>query len=401
MERKIETENEKLLGWRKRAVRLWGNLALALVALFISLGITEVAIRILAPQQLILKRPDIWAGVDVLGWGHRPNINTTINTGERTVSIFTDHEGCRVAKSGRTPADRRVLVLGDSFMEALAVEYEQSVPGLLEQHLATALGQPISVRNTGVGQWDPNQYLLQLHKSLLGESFDAVVVSIFLGNDIVSQRIDQYPIRTPNEVHRFRFPISLDKGEIINAVLYPINDALEVSSHLFTLFKTRFQVVLMRAGLSVIYVPTHYRVGQEEAPAWGVTAEICKDIAALGTEHGIPTFFFLIPQSWQVDDEVFGRYLAGLELDPVTINRGLPNRALAAAMGEHDLNFVDVTAELKQASAEGRKMYGMVDEHLSPGGHAVVAETIRGRVTDLVREDKDPMPGVTSETVRR
>ena len=386
---KTEIEKKDSLNWRNRAVRVGGNLALALVALFVSFGATELAIRIFAPQQLILKRPDIWVGHDIMGWAHHPNINTTINSGERTVSLFTDHEGWRVPESGRTTADRRVLVLGDSFMEAVAVEYEQSVPGLLEQHLTTALGQPVSVRNTGVGQWDPNHYLLQLHQSLSRESFDAVVVSIFLGNDIVSRRIGQYPIRTTNEIHRFRFPTSLDKGEIINAIFYPINDALEVSSHLFTLFKTRSQVALMRAGLSAIYLPNHYRVDQTKIPAWGVTAEICRDIAALATRHGTPTFFFLIPQSWQVDEEVFDRYLAGLEFDPATIDSQLPNRALAAAMGKYDLDFVDVTPELKQTSAEGRKMYGIVDEHLSPDGHSVVAETIRGRVTDLVRQNKD------------
>ncbi|MGH7590018.1 MAG: hypothetical protein ACREL2_01155, partial [Gemmatimonadales bacterium] len=77
------------------------NLGLCVLSLSAALGIGEVTVRWLAPQQLILKRPDIWVAADTLGWTQRPDLSTTINTGERTVHLFTDADGFRVGRAGR------------------------------------------------------------------------------------------------------------------------------------------------------------------------------------------------------------------------------------------------------------------------------------------------------------
>ncbi len=111
--------------------------ALAAGSLLVTLLFAELAIRLIAPQQLIQIRPDIWQPVDSIGWARRPNVSTTINTGERTVDIHTDRDGFRVGANGRTEAERQVLLLGDSFMEALQVQHEQSFAALLEERLHT------------------------------------------------------------------------------------------------------------------------------------------------------------------------------------------------------------------------------------------------------------------------
>src|SRR5256714_14878773 len=92
------------------------------VSLGLACGLAELLVRLAAPQQLIVKRPDIWQPVDTLGWNHRPNVSTTINTGERTIHLYTDRDGFRVGRAGRVEAKRRILLLGDSFMEARSEE---------------------------------------------------------------------------------------------------------------------------------------------------------------------------------------------------------------------------------------------------------------------------------------
>ncbi|TMB87452.1 MAG: hypothetical protein E6J45_12480, partial [Chloroflexi bacterium] len=67
----------------------------------------EVAVRIVAPQQLIILRPDIWMPVDSVGWTFRPLVRSTINTGERTVHVVTDSQGFRVSAGGRPSARTR------------------------------------------------------------------------------------------------------------------------------------------------------------------------------------------------------------------------------------------------------------------------------------------------------
>src|SRR3989442_7554034 len=100
----------------------------------------EVVVRIVAPQQLIILRPDIWMPVDSVGLTFRPFVHSTINTGERPGHVVTDSQGFRVSAGGRPSARTRVLLIGDSFMAALQVEYEQSLAGLLEKGLKARLG---------------------------------------------------------------------------------------------------------------------------------------------------------------------------------------------------------------------------------------------------------------------
>jgi hypothetical protein len=51
-----------------------------------------------------------------------------VNTGEGWVRLVTDGEGFRIPPGGLQPADRTVLLLGDSFMAAIQVEYEPLRP---------------------------------------------------------------------------------------------------------------------------------------------------------------------------------------------------------------------------------------------------------------------------------
>ena len=229
---------------------------LILVSSTLALVLAEVMIRTLVPQQLIQIRPDIWKPADTLGWTSRPFLNTTVNTGERTVSVITDAEGLRIGVAGRQESELRVLLLGDSFMQALQVEHKQSIAGLLEIGLTRRLDRTVAVWNAGVDGWDPPQYYMRARSLLDQYPFDLVIVALYLGNDVVEQRRDVIPPREPNKRHLIRFPRTLAWGEIIDAVLYPTNDFLETRLHLFVFLKIRLHTLLMRADLTAQDVPT-------------------------------------------------------------------------------------------------------------------------------------------------
>jgi hypothetical protein len=199
------------------------NMGLVAGSLLVALLLAEVAIRLIAPQQLILVRPDVWQPVDTVGWRFRPNLDTKVNWGERTVRLYTDQDGFRVGRAGRAnaPPSRRVLLLGDSFMAALQVGYEQSLAGLLESDMH------IAVRNAGQAGWDPPQYYLGAREALARDTFGLVVVSVYLGNDVVTSRPERIPPRVPVEIHHLRVPHSLAKAEVVDALVRPVNDYLE------------------------------------------------------------------------------------------------------------------------------------------------------------------------------
>jgi hypothetical protein len=138
-------------------------------AVLLMLLLSELVVRLAAPQQLIQIRPELWRSVDSLGWMKRPDVTVQMNTGERTVTIHTDRDGNRVGAAGRTEAPTQVLLVGDSFMEALQVNHEQTVAHLWEEASSRQLGRPIAVRNSGVAGWGPNQYLVRARQMLQRE----------------------------------------------------------------------------------------------------------------------------------------------------------------------------------------------------------------------------------------
>ena len=366
---------------RNRSLRLrlssfLTNATLMLAAFAVAGALAEMWVRSVRPQQLILIRPDIWQPVDTLGWVRRPHVAAQVNTGERLVHVFTDDDGYRVGRDGRTEGRLRVLLLGDSFMEALQVEHEESLAGLLEESLSQRLDEPVAVRNAAVGGWDPNRYLLQSRRLLQRDSVDLVLVALFVGNDAVAERIERFPPRQPAEPNRFRLPRKLGWTELVSATIAPMNDILERRSHLFVLAKNRSQTLRMRLGLHPLYMPFTFFHTEAPSDRWSVTAEICRDIADLASRHGASALFVLIPTAFQVDSTLFLQYQRGFGIDPSTFDLEQPNRLLSKHLSAQGLNVMDVLPAFRTGHANQKRLYGTVDRHLSQEGHELLAQLV-------------------------
>jgi len=347
------------------------SVILLLMGIVIALGAGELVVRLVAPQQLILFRPDIWRPVDSLGWAQREDLLTEVNTGDRTVTLVTDSSGFRISPAGRPAGRYHILLLGDSFMQALQVEYDESFAGLIERCFGSRTGQTAAVWNTGVGGWDPPQYYLQARSALNSTPFDLVVVAVFLGNDVVTRR-QLFRPREPDPLRVLRMPRHLTWHEFIDAVLAPINDGLETRSHLFIFLKNRFQGVLMQAGLTALEIPTELRRDEAGTPRWRVTGDILADIDSLAKAQDIPTLFVLIPSIEQVDPAAMQVRLKAFRVDPASLDLDQPDRLLGAELSRHGLRYVSLLAPFRAAQARGMSLYGRVDPHLSAEGHRLL-----------------------------
>jgi len=366
------------------------NVTAAGLSIGFALLMAEVAVRAFAPQQLIIPRPDIYIAVDSLGWKHRPLVNTTVNTGERTVAFRTDSSGFRVARLGRRATPRHVLLIGDSFMAAMQVEYEQSLAGLLDASLET-LRVPASIDNAGVAGWDPPQYLIQLRRSLENRRYDAVVASIYVGNDVAARFPRRIPPLQPEEVHAFRWPRSARRSEVVDAWLYPVNDFLKRRSHLYILAKKQLRAVRMRTGLTAELLPREIlRKDSTGGAAADTTILILKEMAGIAQAHHVPIRFFLIPSSYQVDSAELNTVLRGFKIEPSEVDVNQPNRLLGSRLAAAGLQFTDVTDALRAARQSGERMNGAVDAHLSPEGHKVFAAVVLPQIMALLSGEPCP-----------
>lgn len=370
----------------RRWLRLFAvTTVVVLVSTSVALLFAEVVVRLVAPQQLIQIRPDLWQPVDTLGWKRRPNVALRINTGERLVDVLTDEDGFRVGGSGRRNASRQALLVGDSFVEALQVQYEQTTGHLLETELSKHLRQPVAVRNAGVSGWNPNHYLLRTRQLLSRDTFALIVVAIFVGNDAIGYRYDRLAPRVRALHHEFRVPQRLAWNELVDAMLSPINDGLEVRSHLYVLAKNQLSTLRMRLGMTKDYLPPEYRLVEADSKRWRNTAEICADLDRAAAAHGVPVLFALIPERFQVYPDEFRRYLRGFGIDSTTVDVYQPSKLLSRELAGAGLKVVDLLPTMRAAAASGPRLYGTVDQHLSAAGHQVVAAALWPEMLRLMR----------------
>ena len=234
---------------KKKRNRIYTLLLLCL-SILLGLGISEVIVRIVKPQQLILIRPDVYCSDSLTGWKHCPNVETIINSGEGPVRFHTDHNGYRInPRHLPVSPEIRILFMGDSFVEAYQVNDEETTPEVMASLLEKKYNISVYSCNTGVGDWNPNQYLIQASEELAKRKYDLGIVFLYMGNDIVSKKTTVFPPRR-SRIHHFKIPRRLTKEEIKESILYPINDFLRSRSHLFILSKKALASHLMRIGLS-------------------------------------------------------------------------------------------------------------------------------------------------------
>lgn len=360
------------------------RLALVVAAAGLSALLLEGVIRIVAPQQIVRIHPDVWVPLeDGLGHGLAPNLDTVMNSGERDVRFRTDAQGHRIGDAAPGPADIRILALGDSFLEAMAVPYPDTMTALLESQLGGVLEKRVQVVNTGVSGSSPNRYRLVARRELERRQHAAVVVFLFLGNDIVTRRIESRPPRAPTPRDPLRWPEGLSSREWVDAVVHPLYTRLRERSHLVVLLKQRWLGTAVRLGLTDHAFPAVLLRSEVESPRWGVTAGLCDEIAAAAALRGNPALFVLLPPDYVVDTEMGQAFALGSGFAADQADLDQAGRILTGHLEALGLQAVDTTAALRAA---GPGLYGSVDRHLSPRGHEVVARIVAAALIPLLEE---------------
>jgi hypothetical protein len=367
--------------------RRWLKLAIfEFILLSLLAALLEVSVRILIPQTLTHDAPELWMPDEVIGWRHRPNARVSINTGDRDVDVCIDEEGDRISCIAERSHDcrRRVLVVGDSYSEAVAVPFEQTVWHLLEEETGAC------IEVAAVGAYSPSQYrkLVEERLSASGGRFDLILLNLYVGNDFTpnvgrippAQEVQRKPIRL--------LPEGLGKKQL-RAWFYPFNQLLESRSHAYVAIRTAVRRILARGtNIGIWGFPDVLR------PSW-LTEEAIEPaisqvrlIAESAIEEEIPVLISLIPMSVQVLDpggagtlEAFPGYRDDFDPD-LSTERIVPR--LEEIPG---IQLFDLLPGLRQRAS--RAHWGRLDAHFSPEGHQLWFELIREEVRTLL-DGNDP-----------
>jgi hypothetical protein len=84
----------------------------------------------------------------------------------------------------------------------------------------------------------------------------------------------------------------------------------------------------------------------------------------------------ILPSVLQVDPVRWRAALKRFGLDPAKYDPYQPNRVFRDIFSRHGINVADLTPSFRDALAEGEKIYYPIDQHLTPAGYKLTAETV-------------------------
>jgi hypothetical protein len=133
--------------------------------------------------------------------GLKPNLSMMTRWGRAKYQLFTDDIGLKDQTPRQVPragGHRRILFLGDSFVEGLGIPYEETFVGIVGDRIRQT-GDETEVFNGGCLSHSPRLYLLHLQDLVdrLGMHFDEVVVFIDI-SDVGDELV--YEDFTPGKV---------------------------------------------------------------------------------------------------------------------------------------------------------------------------------------------------------
>jgi lysophospholipase L1-like esterase len=159
------------------------RIVLLLLSAVLGIGLAEAAARVLFAREF----GDVLALDDTLLYRPIPGAvkyhHLSAANGDRRIEVRYNEQGFRGGALRPAGSAARVVVYGDSFIDAYFADDSTTFCRRLEQHLAAALGRPVEVVNAGVRGYGPDQVALRLEQELPTLRPDLVIVAFYAGND--------------------------------------------------------------------------------------------------------------------------------------------------------------------------------------------------------------------------
>lgn len=373
-----------------------------LVGLLLPVFALELALRVLGPVFPGNYSTGYYLAVHpAYGRFHVPGYTGWTKAPEYTTYFRTNSLGLRgpeVSPDKRADV-YRVLVLGDSFVEAAQVAEEYSFVQRLERSLnAKAPPKRVEVLNAGIGGWGTGQQMLYLQQEGPRLQPDLVLLVFYPGNDVANNSAileRQQRLEEP-----FKPYWELDGAEGLRQAPHRQKDAAWfedvlwlgrrssaafnfVESGFFDKFRYRdLDLVGGQGDVGKPVLMADYPPEWEQS--WQVTERLLGSAARTSEAAGsrfvvvvAPSTFQVVPEDWR-DLVRSGRGRAS------DWDQDKPNKRVAEIAARRGLTVIDLLPVLRAARDGGAgPLYFDRDKHWTANGHEVVARALDERLGAL------------------
>ncbi len=367
------------------------GLLLVLAALLAALALLELLMRFLALPAPVVVDP-------LRGYRRAPGM-TNVSTAENDHPVVTvyNRQGYRGADfvKDKAPGVLRVAVLGDSFVEAEAVEEERTFVHLAQELWRERGLGPAEFMNFGVSGYSPAQEYLQLRDEVLDYAPDVVLLFFFPTNDIeaLSPKTAlsrQQPFASVDAEGR----LQLDTG-FSRTPVYQAKRALVFlrrhSALVNGLYERLYARILARNAaafhpedglppyLSLCTATPH----PDFVPSYAAAKAILSEAATLCRTHDTRFILVLVNHSGSRPGEAEQLRALDLSLDPLCFEQDL-----AALAREQGFGFIGLQGLFSGLYATGGGPFHW--DHWNYTGHEVVAQLLVQVLAQVLDQDQRP-----------
>ena len=365
----------------KKRLRVWCvNALLAIGAVVVALGCAEFGLRLFYPQPLGVWHQDR----DGLAL-HWPGLVTYLPQFGHVVSINSVGMRDREHAVPKVDGMYRILILGDSFMEALQLPFEASFPNILERELAETTRRPVDVVNASVSGWGTDDELMYLEKHGVRWEPDLILIAMTLHNDVNDNLRERFH-RNEHGTLTEGWQRTLSSHEFR---LIELKGFLASRSHAYQLFlrsrrsgERRVEAEQLNAHVVDLLGPTTSR---ELARGLELTRLLLERITVIAAQQKAKVAVVLLPLALQVSGEAPGGPVKQVGTAPGARDLDRPQQLLRGVAQRAGVEVIDLLPRFREwTAAGGSSLYLERDGHWNESGHRVAAGIV---ASELVRRD--------------
>jgi len=360
---------------------------LLISSLLLVLIVSETVLRIYYPQ--IRNEKKGFEYNKLLGWTQGPNKKLYISLTGDGISrlIETNSYGFRDDEFVVKGNEKRIMVLGDSFVSNYAVDKKDVFTEVMESRMKNT-----TVMNLGVNAYSNVQEYLLLKQMIYELKPDLIVLMIYIRNDFYENTgVD--------------FGTSLRPGAVLNentseVILLPTPDFQSIGtseksfwriyrkSHLYQLLTKRLrqlQYNLERARQTIYRptkdIPPELYLCRKELTAevkylYKLMEQLLLMIAKFADEHNTQIVFVVAPSMVQVEDELWLSILETYKERSEDYDISQPNKGLVKFAKNNSLHMLDLLPYLRLEYAKGIALYNRKEQHWNEAGNLMVANAL-------------------------